>query len=471
MSRRQPTMAGKDESGRTPGMKRSLGILIVDDDALFTASLSDFLESQGFAVTSAQTGTEGLALFERQRAHIVLLDQRLPDTGGIDICRRILEIGPNTKVILMTAYATVPYAVEAMQAGAFDYLSKPFELEELLIAIRMAEKSVRLEGRLRVREYERKKEKETKKLIGSSEAMNRIREQMKLAAASEANVLITGETGVGKNVVAEGIHDLQTRRENLLTINCTTVPENLMEAEYFGHEKGVFTGAESRREGIFELANGGTLILDEIGEIPLHLQSKLLTVLEDKRIRRIGSGRSFPVDVRIIATTNQELERNIEEKRFRQDLYYRLAVFHMHIPPLRHHAEDVPEIARCFLDRFTRPPVAIPDEQVARMEAYPWPGNVRELRNVIERACLLRQGNRIKPADLLWTAPTSGRPETPPRGPAEILPLERIVEAHIGEALRACSGNKSRAARLLGISLSTLKRKLKKSTPSQNDPP
>jgi DNA-binding NtrC family response regulator len=358
-----------------------------------------------------------------------------------------------------------------MQAGAFDYLSKPFELEELLIAIRMAEKSVRLEGRLRVREYERKKEKERKKLIGSSEAMHRIREQMKLAAASEANVLITGETGVGKNVVAEGIHDLQTRRENLLTINCSTVPENLMESEYFGHEKGVFTGAESRREGIFELADGGTLILDEIGEIPLHLQSKLLTVLEDKRIRRIGSGRSFPVDVRIVATTNQELERHIEEKRFRQDLYYRLAVFHMHIPPLRHHAEDVPEIARFFLNRFTRPPITIPDEQMARMKAYPWPGNVRELRNVMERACLLRQGNRIKPADLLWTTPTSGRRETPPEAPAEILPLERVAEEHIREAVRACSGNKSRAARLLGISLSTLKRRLRKmGDPDQNGP-
>jgi DNA-binding NtrC family response regulator len=435
---------------------------MVDDDALFTASLADFLEAQGYAVTSAQQGAEGMALFEQQRPHIVLLDQRLPDTGGIDVCRKILESGPNAKVILMTAYATVPYAVEAMQAGAFDYLSKPFELEELLIAIRMAEKSLRLEGRLRVREYEQKKEKEKKKLIGGSDAMNRIREQMKLAAASEANVLITGETGVGKNVVAEGIHDLQTRRENLLTINCSAVPENLMEAEYFGHEKGVFTGAESRREGIFELANGGTLILDEIGEIPLHLQSKLLTVLEDKRIRRIGSGRSLPVDVRIIATTNQELERNIRENRFRQDLYYRLAVFHMHIPPLRHHPEDVPEIASFFLKRFTRPPVAIPDDQMARMQAYPWPGNVRELRNVIERACLLRQGNRIKPADLLWAAPATARSEPPTAGPAAVLPLEQVAEQHIREALRACSGNKSQAARLLGISLSTLKRRLGK---------
>ncbi len=449
-------------------MKKTLSILVVDDDELFTASLKDFLESRGFEVSTAPNGAEGLALFERQRPPVVLLDQKLPDTGGIDVCRRMLETAPNIKVILMTAYATVPYAVEAMQAGAFDYLPKPFELEELLIAIRMAEKNVQLEGRLRVQEYERRKEKEKNKLIGSSDVMHRIREQMTLAASSEANVLITGETGVGKNVVAEEIHDLQSRRENLLTINCSAVPENLMESEYFGHEKGVFTGADSRREGIFELANGGTLVLDEIGEIPLRLQSKLLTVLEDKRIRRVGGGRSFPVDVRIIATTNQELERNVERKRFRKDLYYRLAVFHMHIPPLRHHPEDIPEIAAFFVDRFERGPVTIPDEHLEKMTAYPWPGNVRELRNVIERACLLRQGDRIQPADLLWTAATGDRPELEPRSQhtERVLPLEDVVQDHIRNALRACSGNKSQASRLLGISLSTLKRKLKRIGPN-----
>ncbi len=445
-------------------MKKSLSILIVDDDVFFTESLSDFLLNQGFNTTVAQNGAEGIALFEEHLPPVVLLDQKLPDTGGIEVCRKMIETGPNTKVILMTAYATVPYAVEAMQAGAFDYLSKPFELDELLIAIRMAEKSVRIEGRLRVRDYERQKEKEKNKLIGSSDAMHRIREQMKLAAASEANVLITGETGVGKNVVAQGIHSLQSRRENLLTIDCSTIPENLMEAEYFGHEKGVFTGADSRRYGIFELANGGTIILDEIGEIPLRLQSKLLTVLEDKRIRRIGGGRSFPVDVRVIATTNRNLERDVEERRFRQDLYYRLAVFNMHIPPLRHHPEDIPEIAAFFLNRFAREPVTIPDSHMERMSAYSWPGNVRELRNVIERACLLRQGGRIRPADILWSAPSPAAvtEEVSEHRPAgRIAPLEEVTRRHIRDALRACSGNKSRASRALGISLSTLKRKVK----------
>jgi DNA-binding NtrC family response regulator len=451
-------------------MNKPLNILIVDDDELFTASLADFLVSRGYHVKAARKGAEGFALFERHRPPMVLLDQKLPDMRGIEVCRRILENNRNTKVIFMTAYATVPYAVEAMQAGAFDYLSKPFELDELLIAMRMAEKSAHLEGRLRVSEYEREKEKREKRLIGSSEAMVRIREQMKLAAASEATVLITGETGVGKNVVAEGIHELQDQRENLLTVNCSSIPENLMEAEYFGHEKGVFTGADNRREGIFELADGGTLILDEITETPLHLQSKLLTVLEDKRVRRIGGGQAFPVDVRIVATTNQSLEKAVESGSFRQDLYYRLAVFHMHIPPLRHHPEDIPEIAAFFVNRFERENVRIPEDHLRRMLEYPWPGNVRELRNVIERACLLRQGDELKPADILVGGPSyiDSHLEVPSADPEQsILPLEEVTSRHIQSALKACGGNKSRAARVLGISLSTLKRKLKQLEPSR----
>jgi DNA-binding NtrC family response regulator len=383
---------------------------------------------------------------------------------GVEVCHKILEINPNTKIIFITAYATVQYAVEAMQAGAFHYLSKPFELDELSITIDMALKNVHLEGKLRVQDYERQKEKQEKKLIGSSEVMKRIREQIELASGSEATVLITGETGVGKNVVATAIHDLQVKRETFLAINCSAIPENLMEAEYFGHEKGVFTGAETRREGIFELADGGTLVLDEIGEIPLHLQSKLLTALEDKSIRRIGSGRAIPIDVRVIATTNEDLEEAIREKRFRQDLYYRLAVLNIHIPPLREHSEDIPEIADYFVKQLCRKPTNIPDNHMKKLMRYPWPGNVRELRNVIERAALLLQGDEIKPAELLLQSSLS-----PPLAASgrvsmninEILPLEEMKRRHILSALRACSDNKSLTARSLGISLSTLKRKLK----------
>ena len=445
-------------------MKKVSNILIIDDDDFVAASLSDFLIGKGFGVQTAANGKDGIETFERKQPPLVLLDQKLPDMEGAHVCKKILEINPNTKIIFITAYATVQYAVEAMQAGAFHYLSKPFELDELSIAIDMALKNAHMEVKLRVQDYEREKERQEKKLIGSSEVMKRIREQIELAASSEATVLITGETGVGKNVVARGIHDLQIKRETFLAINCSAIPENLMEAEYFGHEKGVFTGAETRREGIFELADGGTLVLDEIGEIPMHLQSKLLTVLEDKSIRRIGSGRAIPIDVRIIATTNEDLEVAIQEKRFRQDLYYRLAVFNIHIPPLRHHAEDVPEIADYFVKQFRRKPVKIPESHMKKMMKYPWPGNVRELRNVIERAALLNQNDEIKPADLLLQNNL-----TPPMADSsqkvmsvhDIIPLEEVKRRHIISALRACSDNKSLTARTLGISLSTLKRKLR----------
>jgi DNA-binding NtrC family response regulator len=445
-------------------VNRRPDILIIDDDDLFTASLSDFLTAKEFRVRTALTGREGLESFQIQQSPLVLLDQELPDMAGIDVCRKILELDSSAKIIFITAYATVEYAVDAMQAGAFNYLSKPFELDELLIAINMAVENVRLEGKLRVQDYERKREMEAKKLVGSSDVMKRIREQIKLAAESEANVLITGETGTGKNVVARAIHDLQDRRETFLAINCSAIPENLIEAEYFGHEKGVFTGADASREGIFELADGGTVVLDEIGEIPMHLQSKLLTVLEDKHVRRIGSGRTISVDVRIIATTNRDLEAAIKNNRFRQDLFYRLGVFNIHIPALRGHKEDIPEIAHHFARFFCRRYMTIPESQMRRMIGYSWPGNIRELRNVMERASLFVQGDEVRPADLLihggfQTQSASVQQEGNEEG--EILPLDELNRRHILWALKACGGNKSQTARRLGISLSTLKRKLK----------
>ena len=443
-------------------MKTLSTILIIDDDDLFSESLSDFLSGKGFEVETALNGKDGMARFERDQPPLVLLDQELPDTGGIDVCRKILEINANTKIIFITAYPSIAYAVDAMRAGAFNYISKPFELDELLIVIDMAVRNMHLEGKVRVQNYAHEKERKEKRLVGSSEVMKRIREQISLAAGADANVLITGETGVGKNVVAEAIHELQDRRETFLSINCAAIPENLIEAEYFGHEKGAFTGADTRREGIFELADGGTLLLDEIGEIPIHLQSKLLSVLEDKRIRRIGSSRSIPVNVRVIATTNRSLDRAIGDKTFRQDLYYRLAVFNMHIPPLRQHPEDIPEISEYFVGQFCRRPVRIPPDHMERLTRYPWPGNVRELRNVIERASLLLRGDEIRPADLLGgppPGPAQSITEAPSAG--AILSLRDVERRHILRTLEACSGNKSLTARTLGISLSTLKRKLK----------
>jgi DNA-binding NtrC family response regulator len=441
--------------------RKAKQVLVIDDDELFVASLLDFLSAKTFKVSSARTGKEGLNIFERDQPALVLLDQKLPDMEGIEVCRKILEMDPRSKVIFVTAYATVRCAVDAIKVGAFNYLSKPFELDELLMVMDLAVKNVQMEGKIRVQDYERTRESEEKQLIGSSEEMRRVREQIRLAATTDSNVLITGETGVGKNVVARAIHDLQAGRENFLMVNCSAIPENLMEAEYFGHEKGVFTGADTRREGIFELADGGTLVLDEIGEIPIRLQSKLLSILEDKCVRRIGGGRNIPVDVRIIATTNQDLDRAIKEKGFRRDLYYRLAVVTIQVPPLREHPEDIPEIAEYFARILCRKPVRILDHDMKRMMDYPWPGNVRELRNVIERASLLLKGDVLRPASLLVSSELDNAwVERRQTVAAEIVPLHELKRQQILTALKACSGNKSLTARTLGISLSTLKRTL-----------
>jgi len=441
--------------------KKAVQVLIIDDDELFVASLSDYLSAKGYKVSSAKTGKEGMSVFEREQPALVLLDQKLPDMEGIEACRKILETDPRTKVILVTAYATVRCAVDAIKAGAFNYLSKPFELDELLIIMDLAVRNVQMEGKIRVQDYERTRESEEKQLIGSSQEVQRVREQIRLAATTDSNVLITGETGVGKNVVARAIHDLQAGRENFLMVNCSAIPENLMEAEYFGHEKGVFTGADTRREGIFELADGGTLVLDEIGEIPIRLQSKLLTILEDKCVRRIGGGRNIPVDVRIMATTNQDLVQAVREKRFRQDLYYRLAVVTVQVPPLRERPDDIPEIAEYFAKLFCRKSVRILDHDMKRMIEYPWPGNVRELRNVMERASLLLKGDILRPANLLVSS-ESDHPSVERKHyvATQIVPLQELKKQQILTALKACAGNKSRTARTLGISLSTLKRTL-----------
>jgi len=447
-------------------MVKAVEILIIDDDDLVLASLSDYLATKDFVAYTAATARDGIEQFERHQPQVVLLDQNLPDGSGLDLCRQILQLNPKSKIIFITGYATVQYAVDAMRAGAFHYLSKPFELEELLIAIEFACKNIRMEDKLRVRDYQHSQVKNESRLVGDSVSMQQLREQIRLAAATEANVLITGETGVGKNVVAQTIHDGQSKRETLLSVNCSAIAENLMEAEYFGHEKGIFTGADHRREGIFELAHGGTLVLDEVGDIPVHLQSKLLSALEEKQIRRIGGTRNIPVDVRIIAATNQDLEEAIDANRFRRDLFYRLAVFTIHVPPLRTHAEDIPALAAHFLRQLRKSPAQIPKEDLQRLKAYSWPGNIRELRNVIERATIIYPGQTIPAAQLLGGSTKPAMGATPSgvlmgQGTPGIMPLEEVIRKHICNAMTLCDNNKSETARRLGLSLSTLKRKLK----------
>ncbi len=310
-------------------------ILIIDDDALFCDATRDFLAREQAEVLAARTGAEGLMICSEHKVDVVLLDQNLPDSQGHELCSAILGFNEQTKIIFITAHPSFDGAVKAIRVGAFDYLSKPFEMEELALSVDHALRLLDLEKVAGIEKYKRDKESGEAVLVGAGGGLAEISGLIDIAANEDAPVLITGETGTGKNVVAKAIHYKSfANREAFITINCAAIPENLIESELFGHQKGSFTGALANKKGIFEMAEGGTLFLDEIGEMPLHLQTKLLGVLEDKRVRRIGGESFFPVHVRIIAASNKELELELD-KTFRSDLYYRLSVIRIHIPPLR----------------------------------------------------------------------------------------------------------------------------------------
>lgn len=438
-------------------------LLIVDDDKILTDTIVDLYTNHGFQIRVAHTVSEGMALFLSHAPELVLLDQELPDGDGVSLCRRFLEIRPDVKIIFITAYPTYRYAVEATKLGAFDYITKPFDPNELFITTRNALAHHDLERFKDIQDYRNTRELVRAKLVGTSPAAVEMRRHIAFAASNDAPVLITGETGVGKNMVARLIHSLRTPKETLLTINCAAIPEHLIESELFGHERGAFTGATGIRKGIFELTTNGTLILDEIGEMPYHLQSKLLNVLEEKKVRRIGGTIEIGVDVKVIALTNMEIEQAMEKKQFRRDLYYRLSTLRIHLPPLRERREDIEELYKVITQALNFSTIPLQHYQIDRMKAYDWPGNVRELRNIIERAFLLmRQGEPFQPERLL-------RPESfdkislapPPGSDVDKIPtLQEVERQAILATLRHFQGKKSPAARALGISLNRLKRKL-----------
>jgi len=439
--------------------------LIIDDDDTFCRAVSDHFHGRGLKVLTAGTAREGMEMCAGGRMDVILLDQKLPDAEGHSLCEPILRLNEQAKIIFITAYPSFDNALKAIRAGAFDYLSKPFELEELDHAIRQCLRTSELERVEQIERYRDGKEFEDTVLVGESPDFAEVKRLVELAASSDAPVLITGETGTGKNVVAKAIHYRSSaRREAFIGINCAALPENLIEAELFGHEKGAFTGASTARKGVFEMAEGGTLFLDEIGEMPLQLQSKLLSALDEKKIRRLGGDTFRAVDVRIIAATNTDIAQAIEENRFREDLFYRLNVIRIHIPPLRERRDDIPLLCGFLLQRLAAGrDIEIPPQEISRLAEYGWPGNVRELRNVMERALILQQGGVLRPSELL--ADPAGR-RSPSRGAEtdtkeEPLTLREMEERHIRDVLGMYSHNLSRTARALGISLSTLKRKVK----------
>ncbi len=441
-------------------MKRRL--LIVDDDRLLCRAVHDHLASAALDVATAHTSAEALRAIAEEPVDVVVLDQRLPDGDGQALCEPILRLHGPAKIVFATAYPSFESAVGALKSGAHDYLCKPFELDHLALAVRRCLERLDLEKVERFDRYRRARDRADTMLIGAA-GLASVRELVERAAEADCPVLVTGETGTGKNLVAKAIHHGGSRREKpFVHLNCAALPETLIEAELFGWERGAFTGAAGAREGVFEVAEGGTLFLDELGEMPLHLQAKLLSVLEDKEVKRLGGRLAHPVDVRVIAATNADIEARVAEGRFRADLFYRLEVMRVRSPPLRERPGDLPALCEHLLERIaagrTLPPLA-PGE-LDRLAAYPWPGNVRELKNVLERAAVL-QREALRPSELLSTASAAAghSPVGEAAGEAETLAVAE--QRHVETALRRESGNLARTARALGISLSTLKRKVK----------
>jgi len=438
-------------------------LLIIDDEKVFCSTVREYLESDRLEVLTAYTGADGLAICANRKIDIVLLDQKLPDGEGHSLAPVILEKNEQSKIIFITAFPSFENAVTAVRLGAHDYLSKPFDLEALKLTIDNALRTLDLERVEQIQNYAREKDRETSVIVGDSGAFAEVLALMDMASKMDGPVLITGETGTGKNLVAKAIHYKSPFAGSaFVSINCAALPESLIEAELFGYEKGAFTGAAGAKKGLFEMADGGTVFLDEIGDMPRHLQSKLLSVLEDKTLRRIGSTTVTPVNVRVIAATNAELESALG-KTFRKDLYYRLSVVRIHIPPLREHREDIPALCNFLLSKIARGrDVRLPESEVAKLKLYNWPGNVRELRNILERALFLQKDSVLEPSLLLER--TGAAVRCPPKpacipvsGLKTLAQMERESARH---AVMSFAGNMTQSARALGISVSTLKRKL-----------
>jgi DNA-binding NtrC family response regulator len=452
-------------------VKQTAGVLVVDDERSLRFTLSESLSEEGYRVETASDGAEAIAKVESGDFQLVLLDQKLPDANGIDLLRKIKAKRPDLQVVIMTAFGKFENAVEAARAGCYDYIGKPFELEHIKLVLSNALALARATDEVaRLRAAERRRVGSTL-VVGGSPAMEKIFGTMrKITQSGSSTILLEGETGVGKELIAREIHDLSTRREGpFVEINCSAIPETLLEGELFGSEKGAYTDSKKRR-GLLEQANGGTLFLDEIGEMPANLQARLLRAIEQRRFRRLGGEADIVVDIRIIAATNRDLRAMVDQGKFREDLFFRLAVIRVPVPPLRERREDLPALIEHFVERFNRElgkTVKGPNEEALElMTAYRWPGNVREVRNVIEKAVLLESDEWILPEHLPLEIVGAGGSapkmlETRLHVDAGVLTLAKAEQIAIEMALGQAGGNKTRAAEALGISRQTLRTKLK----------
>jgi DNA-binding NtrC family response regulator len=448
-------------------------VLIVDDERDMLSNCARILRRGGYECLTAETSDQGLALVQTAQPDVVLVDLRMPGKSGIEIVKAVKARHPDIEVVLMTAYATIETAVDAIKQGAFDYLPKPFTADQLQAVIQRTLRQKPLTVDARRLKGESAARRDVGGMVGTSEAMVALRENIRKIAATEATVLITGESGTGKELVARSLHQF-SRRSALpfVPVDCAALPESLLESELFGHEKGAFTGASFSRPGLFELAHTGTLFLDEVAELPLPLQAKLLRVLEARQLRRLGGRQLISVDVRLIAATNRDLAKAMEAGTFREDLFYRLNVIPIHVPPLRERHGDIPLLALHFLLNTSPGPPAKPrgftPEAMALLERYGWPGNVRELKNTVERARALVNQERIQPEDL----PAAVR--HPSGEVADRLPpihsfkaakreiVTEFEERSLRELMERSGWNIARAARASGVHRKTIERKLKR---------
>jgi two-component system response regulator HydG len=443
-------------------------VLVVDDDRANQESVARIFQREGLATLAAPSGKEALEHLRRPEVAVMVTDLMMPGMDGQELLRHARAMRPDVEVVLMTAYATVETAVSAMKEGAYDFITKPLKRHSLVKAVQKAlEKQALVAENRDLRAQLEALGAGSRAMVGQSPAFRACVETLRQAAPATATVLLTGESGTGKELAARFIHDNSPRAGRpLVAINCAALPESILEAELFGVEKGAYTGAATRREGRFERAHGGTLFLDEIGEMPLSAQVKLLRVLQEGEIERLGGTQVVKVDVRVVAATNKDLQREVAEGRFREDLYYRLNVVAVRIPSLASRREDIPLLADLFLRRFAQKNAkrlrGFSPEALGALEEYAWPGNVRELEHAVERAVVLCRGEVIEPRDL---------PETVVQGPrgaaAQVIvpigtPMEEVERRMIHETLRHTRGDKTMAARLLGIAARTIYRKLER---------
>jgi two-component system NtrC family response regulator len=449
-----------------PGISQRMNrgrILVVDDDESLRRVTQVQLEQEGYPVATASTAAEALAALEKAPYDLVITDLKMPGLSGVDLLRRVREEYPEILVIVVTAYGTVESAVEAMKLGAYDYLTKPVNADALRLIVGRALEHLRLREEVRLLRSSLDEKYGFENIIGRAPALLYVLDSAARAAQSDATVLIRGETGTGKELLAKGIHLSSRRRERpFVTINCAAIPRDLLESELFGHVKGAFTGAFTHRKGKIEMADGGTVFLDEIGDVAPELQVKLLRLIQEREIEKVGLGQTVKVDVRIIAATHRNLAAMVEDGAFREDLYYRLNVIPLEVPPLRERREDIPDLVRHFFERSKRRhgrgDIELPEALLPYFTSYGWPGNVRELENVVERLVVLARGPRITIEDL----PESLRRERPPLDalhlelPPQGISLEAVERELILRALERFNWNQTQAARYLDLSRKTL---------------